>query len=203
VGARAGWRGACQTGPMSDPVDLYRRAMDEFDRRVEAIAPAQWGRSTPCSEWDVRALVRHLVYENLWVPPLFDGKTVAEVGDQFEGDILGDDPQAAWAASKKTALDAVSRPGAMVETVHLSFGDVSGAEYTMQLTTDLLVHSWDLAMGINADRQLDAEVAEACLVEARKAEDMLRASGLFGDKVTVPESAGPQQQLLGLLGRTP
>src|SRR5690348_14044983 len=45
-----------QTGAMSDQVDLYKRAMAEFDRRVQAIQPSQWGSQTACSEWDVRAL---------------------------------------------------------------------------------------------------------------------------------------------------
>src|SRR5690242_16340231 len=67
-----------QTGAMSDQVDLYKRAMAEFDRRVQAIQPSQWGSQTACSEWDVRALVRHLVYENVWVPPLFEGETIAQ-----------------------------------------------------------------------------------------------------------------------------
>ena len=188
---------------MNDPVDLYRRAMGEFDRRVEAITPDQWNRPTACSEWDVRELVKHLVYENLWAPPLFEGKTIAEVGDQFEGDILGGDPQLAWRASSKAALDSVTAPGAMERTVHLSFGDLPGADYAMQLTTDLLVHAWDLAVGIGGDLQLDGEVAQACLIEARKVEEMLRQSGLFADKVEVADDAGPQAQLLGLLGRTP
>ena len=131
----------------------------------------------------------------------FEGKTVTDVGDQYEGDILGDDPKKAWNAAKATSLASVSKPGAMVGTIHLSFGDFPGAEYTMQLTTDLAVHAWDLAKGVGADDELDADLVDACLAEVRKHEEMLRGSGLFGEKVEVAKDADPQTTLLAILGR--
>ena len=186
-----------------DPGELHRRAIDEFGRRVEAIADTQWGQPTPCADWDVRALVHHLVYENVWTPAMFEGKTIAEVGDQFEGELLGTDPKGAWQSSAKQALDAVGRPGAMAGTVHLSFGDFPGDQYAMQLTTDLAVHAWDLARGIGADDRLDPELVEACYEAALPMEPMLRQSGLFGDKVEVGPGADTQARLLGLMGRQP
>ena len=79
-------------------VSGYVRGMGEFDRRVRAVHPEQWANSTPCTEWDVRALVNHVVTEQLWAPLLLDGATVEDIGDRFDGDQLGDDPVAAWAA---------------------------------------------------------------------------------------------------------
>ena len=186
-----------------DPVGLHRRAIDEFGRRVEAVADNQWGLPTPCADWDVRTLVRHLVYENRWAVPLLEGRTVAEVGDQYEGDLLGDDPKAAWNDSARHAGDVVAAPGAMERTVHLSFGDFSGSGYTMQLVTDLTVHAWDLARGIGADDQLDADLVTACYESVLPMEPMLRASGMFGEKIEVPDGSSTQAQLLGLLGRQP
>ena len=186
---------------MSDPVELFRRAQGEFDRRVAAVKDDQWHDPTPCSDWDVRALVHHLVYEMVWAPPLYEGKTVADVGDQYEGELLGDDPKGVWAKTSAGALTSVTKPGAMVDTVHLSFGDVPGADYTMQLTTDLAVHAWDLARGIGAPDDLDDELVDACLAEVRKHEAMLRSSGLFGEKIEVGADADPQTTLLGILGR--
>src|SRR5947209_4619968 len=114
---------------MTDAVALHRVALEEFGRRVDAITQGDWGLSTPCTDWDVRALVRHLVYECVWSPPLLAGQTIAEVGDRFEGDILGDDPKAAWKAAATGADQAVSEAGAMERIVHLSFGDFPGEVY--------------------------------------------------------------------------
>ena len=186
---------------MSDPVELFRRAQGEFDRRVAAIKDDQWKDPTPCTDWDVRALVHHLVYEMVWTPPMFEGKNVADVGDQYEGELLGDDPKGAWTGASAKALRSVSKPGAMVDTIHLSFGDFPGAEYTMQLTTDLTVHAWDLAKGIGAADDLDPELVDACLAEVQKHEEMLRGSGLFGEKVEVGDDADTQTKLLAIVGR--
>ena len=82
-----------------DPLAAHRSALRQFDDRVQIIRDDQWNNATPDTEWDVTALVRHLVYEQLWVPELLAGRTIAEVGDALDGDILGDDPKAAWTAA--------------------------------------------------------------------------------------------------------
>ena len=116
-------------GGPRDTVDLHRRAVTEFGRRVEAVPQDGWHRSTPCGDWDVRALVNHLVNENRWTPPLMRGSTIEEVGDRFDGDLLGDDPKGAWADASRAAVESVAERGALERTVHLSFGDSPAEEY--------------------------------------------------------------------------
>ena len=79
-----------------DVREFHRRGLEWFGANVRIIGEDQWRLPTPCTEWDVRALVSHLVYETRWVPPLLEGRTIQEVGDSFEGDLLGDDPKGAW-----------------------------------------------------------------------------------------------------------
>ncbi len=110
---------------MAGAIEMYQRSVEEFGQRVMAIGGSDWARPTPCADWSVRDLVRHLVYEELWTPPLLAGATVADVGDRFEGDILGDDPQVAWKEAAAQAL-AAATPGVLERTVHLSFGDFPG-----------------------------------------------------------------------------
>jgi uncharacterized protein (TIGR03086 family) len=185
-----------------DIVDLHERAVAEFDRRVQQVAEEQWNGSTPCPEWDVRTLVNHLVNENRWTPPLFKGMRIEEVGDRFDGDLLGDDPKGAWKEASHEAVASVREPGAMERIVHLSFGDHPGAEYAWQLFVDHLIHAWDLARGIGADDQLDPELVEICYARSKPEEDMLKSFGVFGDKVTPPPGADRQTELLAIFGRT-
>ena len=63
---------------------LYRRTIDSWTDRILTVGPEQWGATTPCLEWDVRALVNHVVGEDLWTEPLVRGATIQEVGDRFK-----------------------------------------------------------------------------------------------------------------------
>lgn len=186
---------------MSDLLDLQQRAVDEFGRRVAAITDKQWNRPTPCTDWDVRALVNHLVYENLWAPHLARGETVQQVGDRYEGDQLGADPKVAWRGASENALAAFREPGALDRTVHLSYGDESAPGYLAQLVTDHLIHAWDLARGIDGDDTLDPDLVRWAWDEIRPHEQMLRQSGLFAEPVAVPEDADLQTKLLAFVGR--
>ena len=149
----------------------------------------------------MRTLVNHLVVEDLWAPPLLDGMTIAEVGDRFDGDLLGDDPHGAWTEASLAAADAVARPGVLSSRVHLSFGESSGEEYLSQLTCDHTIHAWDLARGIGADERLDAELVEFAAAYLGPQLDGWRAAGAFGPPVDVPDDADAQTRLLAMTGR--
>jgi uncharacterized protein (TIGR03086 family) len=180
-------------------IEQYRRSVAGFTERLAQVRPDQWSAPTPCAEWDVRALVNHIVYEERWMPPLFGGATIAEVGDRFEGDLLGSNPVVSAAEAAREAEAAVE----LDRTVHLSFGDLPGSEYLRQLIADHLVHAWDLAAAIGADRALDPEVVRDCARWYADQEDAYRSSGAVGPRVSVPSSAGEQDRLIGAFGRDP
>ena len=180
----------------------HAQALAGFDTVIAQVAPEQWTLSTPCSDWDVRALVNHVLSEARWTAPMLAGSTIAEVGDRLDGDLLGADPQAAWQAGRIEADEAVDAVDPDVQIVHLSFGDTVAAEYLRQLTADYLVHSWDLATAIGADDRLDAGVVEA--VGGWFTPEMAaayRGGGAIAGEVSVAEDADPQDRLLARFGR--
>lgn len=186
---------------MTTPLHTYHLAAREnFAARVHRIGDGNWAKPTPCSEWTVRDLLNHLVYENLWVPELFAGKTVDEVGDRYEGDCLGDDPIGAWDRSSQAAAAAVEAAD-LDAIVHLSFADLPGRMYLDQLTFDLVVHGWDLARGIGEDDTIDPDHVQALWDEVVAQKDMIQGSGMFGTEVAVPAGADLQTRVLGLIGR--
>lgn len=189
------------TGRIEERV-LYRRAQDAFGARVHAVGVDQWTASTPCPDWDVRSLVNHLVYELRWAVPLLDGWTIAEVGDRFEGDLLGDDPAGRWDQAADAALAAVDGEGALDRTVHLSFGDFPGREYILQLFADLLIHGWDLSVATGQDTRLDPDLVAACAAWFGGVADGYRQAGAVGARPDVPDDADPQMRLLAEFGRS-
>lgn len=181
--------------------ELHRKAVAGFDRRVKALEPADWERSTPCTEWNVRDLVNHVVNENMWTPELLGGKTIDEVGDRFDGDLLGDTPKEAWETSAQLATDAVGGVASFDQPVNVSWGQISAEEYVSQLTLDHVVHAWDLGVGAGGDTELEPELVQFALDYAIKTRDLIRGSGVFGDEVDVPQDAPAKTKLLALLGR--
>jgi uncharacterized protein (TIGR03086 family) len=188
---------------MDKTLEWHGRALEEFGRRVHQVRPDQWSCATPCSDWQVRGLVNHLVVEQLWVPPLMAGQTVGEVGDRLDGDQLGDDPVRAWDEAAAAAHAAFAADGAMEATVHLSYADRPGREYCMEMIFDAVVHAWDLARALEVDEKLDPELVEQVYAMAESQGDVLVGSGLFGAAVPVPDGADQQTRLIGLTGRTP
>jgi len=186
---------------MTDVAALFPSAVEELGRRVRAVDASQWAAPTPDDDWDVRALVNHVTVEDLWLPPLLEGLTIAQVGDRFDGDQLGLDPGAAWSASAASAIAAVAAEGAMERTVHVSFGDIPGSEYLSQLVTDHVVHAWDLARSIGDDEALDTDLVDFVLGYLRPQAELWRSAGAFGPAVDVPAGAGAQVELLALTGR--
>jgi uncharacterized protein (TIGR03086 family) len=187
--------------PVDPTVDKFQRSLDGFDQRVAAVRDDQWQAPTPCSEWDVRALVGHVTSEQLWAPSMLAGRTMAEVGDRFDGDVLGDDPRAAWREAAAGAREAAASSKALDGMVHVSYGDVPAERYLTEMTLDAVVHAWDLARATGGDERLDPELVELALALVEPNLELLAASGLFGAPLEVPAGADPQTRLLALLGR--
>jgi uncharacterized protein (TIGR03086 family) len=181
--------------------NLYVRAMDAARTYLDGVASGQWHDPTPCTEWDLKQVANHIIGENLWAAELFKGQTIAEVGSRLDGDLAGDDPAAAYAASVSSARAAVTAPGAMEMTCHLSFGDYSGSDYAAQLLLDTVVHGWDIAKASGQDTRLDRELVGACLPIATELTTQFRSSGVFGEDLRVAPDADPQTRLLSMMGR--
>jgi uncharacterized protein (TIGR03086 family) len=184
-----------------DPLEQHARAMAEFDQRIHRIGEGQWDLRTPCTEWDVRDLVDHLVTEQLWAPHLLAGATLEEVGDRFDGDVLGDDPIVTWERAARDAREAFTAAGALDGTIHTTMGEIPALEYTRQMAIDLAVHGWDLARAIGADERLDPELVTALFEVWEPRADLLADSGVFAPPVEVAADADLQVRLLAVLGR--
>jgi uncharacterized protein (TIGR03086 family) len=183
--------------------ELHRVASEGLTRRVELIGDDQWELPTPNTEWNVRDLVQHLVSGTLWVKPLIDGMTIAEVGDRFDGDVLGEDPKAAWRAASAEAVAACLQPGAMDRIVNLSSGDTRAEDYILERVADAAMHTWDLSRALGVDDTLDPGVVEAGRVLLAKVGDEWRRYGALGPVVETAPGADPQTLFIAESGRTP
>ena len=183
----------------TDLAALYRRSVQWWAAQAAAVTDDQWGQPTPCTEWNVRELVNHVVGEDLWTSPLMDGRTIAEVGDRLEGDLLGEHPRGAAASAAAQALATVDRALPSHGTVQLSYGEESMDEYVRQLMADHLVHGWDLAVATGRAPTLDPELVSEVAAWFDATEEAYRSGGAVGPRTRL--TGDPQGDLLARFGR--
>ncbi len=182
-----------------DIATLHHRTVESWVTRVNDVRDEQWDLPTPCVGWTVRDLVNHVAGEDLWTRPLMEGRTIADVGDALDGDLLGPDPVAAALDAAKDAVTVVAERLALHETVHLSYGDESPDEYLHQLAADHLVHGWDLAAATGGQTHLDPQLVAAVAGWFADKEDLYRSAGIVGARTRLTGDA--QGDLLAAFGR--
>jgi uncharacterized protein (TIGR03086 family) len=189
--------------PSTDTVGLLVLANDEFARTLRLVGADDWPRPTPCSEWDVRALVNHVVGGCVRHRMLLQGAQTHEVEATRAVDHLGANPAAAFAAAADAVVACFCQDGALERIVPHAAGDRPGRELLSMRVLDSAVHSRDLARATGRDETLDDEVV-AFLLAYTAGLDLGPEQRAFAPAVAdPPRNASPQDQLLHRLGRHP
>ena len=176
-----------------DPVVLFERAATDAAVMVGHIGPDQRGAATPCSEWDVDALVAHMA----------SGTTYLLTALGADADDGSDDGN--YRAAVAHCVEALRAPGALERRCMSPAGfEWSVGEATAGTAMDQLVHTWDLAVAIDADTRLDPELVDAVVaIFLPQMPEIGRQAGIVGPEVLVPADASAQDRLLGAMGRQP
>src|SRR6478736_4836886 len=172
-----------------DIVACHRAALDATREVVAGINDDQWSRPTPCADWDVRALLNHVVAGNWWASRLAAGATIDEVGTEYDGDVLAPSPLSEYHESAVAAARAFDAPGAMEAPCAVSYGPVPGSVYAGHRLVDVAIHGWDLAVATGQPSPLTPDLVDALWRVLEPQLDLLRASGMFGSDRPAPAGA--------------
>jgi uncharacterized protein (TIGR03086 family) len=187
----------------ADP-DLMRlvRAIDATRRPVQALHDEDLAKPTPCSEWDVRAVLNHMVAGNLAAAARLSGSSLTNPSIDF----LGEDFRRAFDESSRKATEAFGQEGALdTEIEHPLFGRTSGRLLIQVRTADLLAHGWDIAAATGQDLEggddgLYDETLEAAGPFLSRVE---RGSGkAFGPPTDPPQNSSAADRFAAMLGRS-
>ena len=151
-----------------DPLHAHQRAQDTFANVLVNVTSDQLSSPTPCSEWDVKALIDHVIAGNQRVVERARGQVAP----------LPEDLCAAHRASAKAAQETFTAPEGLTRTYQLPIGEVPGTVFIELRTSDLLAHAWDLSVATGQPTDLDPELAEYVLAFSRQ---MMSRPGLRGD----------------------
>jgi uncharacterized protein (TIGR03086 family) len=180
-----------------DPVVLFERAAGDAAAMVERVRPEQRSAPTPCTEWDVDALVTHMFGGT--------GYLRAALGIESDAAHTDDHGDRGYRNAVAQCVQALRAPGALELRCMSPAGfEWSVAEATAGTAMDQLIHTWDLAVAIDADRRLDPELVDAIVAMfLPQMPEIGREAGIVGPEVHIAQDASPRDRLLAAMGRHP
>ncbi|MFD9735436.1 TIGR03086 family metal-binding protein [Umezawaea sp. NPDC059074] len=184
---------------MGTAAEDHRAVAAVFTERVRGVAEGGWDAPAPCEGWVARDVVRHLVE---WFPAFL--KSGAGV-DLPAGPSVDEDPVAAWTVHSEgvqALLDSPDTASKVLKNPHIGEVPLDRAVDTFY-TSDVFMHTWDLARATGQDERLDPDRCAGLLEGMVAADEALRSSGHYGPKVEVPDDADVQTRLIAFTGRTP
>ena len=184
---------------MTSAAEEHRTVAGLFTERVRGVVPGEWDDPAPCEGWVARDVVRHLVE---WFPAFL--KSGADV-DLPAGPSPDEDPVAAWTVHSdgvQALLDDPATADRVLKNPHIGEVPLDRA-VDMFYTSDVFLHTWDLARATGQDERLDPERCERLLNGMVAMDEALRSSGHYGPKVEVAEDADVQTRLIAFIGRKP
>ena len=188
---------------MTASAERFRAVAAGFTATIAAVPADAWQHPSPCPEWAAVDVVRHLVG---WIPG--PGFLLGTFGiETVPIPSVDDDPLGAWVAVRDGVQSGLDDPtiASRVEDCG-PIGTLSfAAAVDMTVTSDVFIHTWDLAMAAGVPVDLD-ETELAAQVTAVSAippdvDAAMRVSGHFGPRVEVAPDATPLTRVLAFYGR--
>ncbi|CAM5243434.1 TIGR03086 family protein [Streptomyces spiroverticillatus] len=169
-----------------------------------AARPDQLDTPTPCTDFTVARLGRHLVAVLRRIALAGSGgdpMSVPPVADDVADDAL---PKA-WAEAVREAQDAWADPAVLARPLPLPFGTLPGAAAALAFTVEFTVHTWDLATATGRQPDWNEEVVTLSATTAQRSIPAEPRGGPvpFGPVVAVSDDAPAIEKLVAWTGRTP
>ncbi|MFI9007155.1 TIGR03086 family metal-binding protein [Actinosynnema sp. NPDC053489] len=184
---------------------LIDKAVATAAEVVADVKPDQLGAPTPCTEYDVRRLVNHLLF---WAPSLSAAGRKRTVPPPAAAESDVDLTAGNWAAELDALLrdraEAWREPSAWEGTTTLGGPHEMPAEVVGAMVLgETVVHTWDLAKATGQVVSWDDGVLEFLHADLVRSAQMGRDLGVYGPEVPVPADAPLIDRIVGLTGREP
>lgn len=195
------------TASLTGGVALLERATSYTLGSLLLVTPEAMANPTPCTEWDLRALLTHMDDSLLALhEAIVYGHVDLDPVDHGETDAGHRDPAVDLVTSLRTR--AMRMTGAWVHA--RAPGEISIAGRTLSSSivaatgaVEVAVHGWDVARACRQDRPVPPALAEELLGLCQLVVSDADRPTRFAARVDVPSSAGPSDRLVAFLGRRP
>jgi uncharacterized protein (TIGR03086 family) len=182
-----------------DPIERIERATAVAGEKVKGVTQADLSNATPCSEFEVRDLLNHLIGGLQMLREAAEGgKPAMPEGDQF-----GSDPGAEYDKRRTALITALRGDGVLDRTWQMPFGPLPGTMMAGIAFMEHLTHAWDVATATGQDASLPADLVKEATEVVTPMDAMLRMPGVCGPAVAVADGASAQDRFIGFMGRQP
>jgi uncharacterized protein (TIGR03086 family) len=190
-----------------DPRPLLARALHQVDGLVAGTAPEQLDRPTPCDDWDVRALLGHLVGVTRRIAHVGAGghfSAIASMPAVTEGTHAAELGVGRAAVARVWGLDG-GDDAVLDRELTVPWGTMPGRFVGFGYVQELTVHAWDLAAATDRTGDLDEELSAAIEEHSHRMVPAEPRGGPipFGPPVPAEDGAPPSVRLVAWLGRDP
>ena len=103
-----------------DATTALERAYDDLAKVVASLDASQLALPTCCPDWDVKALLNHILGGGL----MYAAVNAGEIASEDAGDVVGDDPMRSDRRGREHQPRLVARCGRSRRRAHLSMGDL-------------------------------------------------------------------------------
>ena len=170
---------------------------------VDRVTPTELGGPTPCDEWDVQALLNHVIlWSSYSLERRAQGESVAP--ELMERDFAAaPDFAAAYRAQLDRALAAWADPAVWDRELDVMGSKTPAADVGALMIAELVLHGWDLAAATGQDYGVSDRAAEAALNAVEANAELFRQYKGFADPVPTAAGAPILDRVLALSGRNP
>jgi uncharacterized protein (TIGR03086 family) len=186
-----------------DVVVTFERVLDRTNEVVDRVEPSQLGNPTPCTEWDVRAVINHITGGATMFSECVEQGSVPDsrLGELMGGDNLGDDFKGSYRAASDRARATFAIPGVLDKMVKLPFGEMPAGMALNIAIMDVMTHAADIAQATGQSID-DEEILTIALDVGRQLiTDDLRQPGMFDAEQPAGPNASASDKLLAFAGR--
>ncbi len=196
--------GAVQPGPaMADPRPGFARAVALGGSVISGVRPDQLARPTPCDEYDVRALVGHLVAVLQRLAAVAWGESPFAIPQEVVG-VPDDQWRGAWDAGAHQVEAAWADEAVLGRPLVLPFATLPGAVAMAIYTAEVTAHTWDLANATGQSPAWDAEIVERALATMTMAlPPEVRHEAPFDAPIAIADDAPLIDRFVAWMGRQP
>lgn len=183
---------------------LIAPAAAEFTAVLGGIAAADMATPTPCTEYDVRALLNHLLYWGPWLEAAGRKEEPPSVSSgEREARLVDDDWLGVLEKQTTRLVEVFGAPEAWQGATSLGAAQLPASVVGDMVLGEFVLHGWDLARATGRSVDVAPEAAEAVYASAVAMGERARAMKVYGAEVVVPEGASVLERALGAAGRDP